>query len=74
MKKSKGEYLIFLDSDDIFVKTMMKIYILKLKKIVICNSINFKTLNKYKSLKKRKNYLISNKKIKNKSLIFQVLI
>ena len=71
MKKSKGEYLIFLDSDDIFEKTMLEnLYNKIIEKdvdIVICNSITFKTQNKRKIFSKRKNYLISNKRIKNKN-------
>ena len=75
MRKSKGEYLIFLDSDDVFEKTMLENLYTKIKEkdaeIVVCNSINFKTeKNNSKKFFKRKNYLISNKKIKNKNQIF----
>jgi glycosyltransferase involved in cell wall biosynthesis len=42
MKKSKGEYLIFLDSDDIFKENMLEELYKKIKgndlEIVICNS------------------------------------
>ena len=45
MKKSKGEYLMFLDSDDIFKKTMLEELYIKIKEndsdVVICNSQNF---------------------------------
>ena len=45
MKKSKGKYLIFLDSDDIFKKTMLEELYIKIKEndsdVVICNSQNF---------------------------------
>ena len=69
MNNSKGDYLIFLDSDDIFKKTMLEQMYMKIKEndaeIVICNSINFETIKKKKFFFK-KNYLISDKKIKNK--------
>ena len=69
MNNSKGDYLIFLDSDDIFKKTMLEQMYKKIKKndaeIVICNSINFETIKKKKIFFK-KNYLISDKKIKNR--------
>ena len=52
MKISKGEYLIFLDSDDIFNETMLEELYAKIKgnnlEIVICNSKNFYTFNNKK--------------------------
>ena len=49
MKASIGDYLIFLDSDDIFEDTMLEELYAKIKgydaEIVICNSKNFKTIN-----------------------------
>ena len=73
MKKSKGEYLIFLDSDDVCEKTMLENLYNKIKEknveVVICNSITFKTQNKRKKFSRRKNYLIK-KRIKNKNLPF----
>ena len=58
MEKSKGEYLMFLDSDDIFENIMLEELYLKIKnndlEIVICNSINFENNNwkKKKIIKK----------------------
>ena len=53
MKMAKGEYLIFLDSDDIFNETMLEELYAKIKgnnlEIVICNSNNFDTLNNKKN-------------------------
>ena len=52
MKMAKGEYLIFLDSDDIFNETMLEELYAKIKgnnlEIVICNSNSFDTLNNKK--------------------------
>ena len=57
MKKSKGEYLIFLDSDDIFKKTMLEELYIKIKEndsdVVICNSQNFEKKNGGKSFMKK---------------------
>ena len=71
MNISKGEYLIFLDSDDIFEKTMIeelyaRIYAYK-SEIVICNSKNFITVNGNKEFNENRNYIISNDMIKNKT-------
>ena len=58
MKKSKGEYLIFLDSDDIFKENMLEELYKKIKgndlEIVICNSKNFYTLNNKKIFYEKK--------------------
>ena len=63
INKTKGEYLIFLDSDDIFEDTMLEELYSKIKgndnDIVICNSNNFILLNGKKKIIKQKNYLIS---------------
>ena len=63
MKNAKGDYLMFLDSDDIFEQKMLEelfiTFITNNVDIVICNSINFNSENKLFT----KNYLISNKKI-----------
>ncbi len=71
IKKSKGEYLIFLDSDDIFEKTMLEEFYAKIKgnnvDVVICNSTNFKIKKNniilYYNLNYKKYYDI----LKNKS-------
>ena len=54
MKKSKGEYLIFLDLDDIFEKTMLENLYTKIKKkmlkllfviqLILKHKINIKNL------------------------------
>ena len=58
MKKSKGEYLIFLDSDDIFKENMLEELYIKIKgkdlDIVIFNSKNFYTLNNKKIFEEKK--------------------
>ena len=70
MKKSKGEYLIFLDSDDIFKKTMLEELYIKIKEnesdVVICNSQNFEKKKWWKKYYK-KNYLIKDNIIKQKT-------
>ena len=70
MKKSKGEYLIFLDSDDIFKKTMLEELYIKIKEndsdVVICNSQNFEKKKWWKKFYE-KNYLINNNIIKQKT-------
>ena len=72
INKTKGEYVIFLDSDDIFEDTMLEELYSKIKgnddDIVICNSNNFIFLNGEKKIIGQKNYLISDEIIiKNKS-------
>ena len=70
MKKSKGKYLIFLDSDDIFKKTMLEELYIKIKEndsdVVICNSQNFEKKKWWKKFYE-KNYMISNNIIKQKT-------
>ena len=70
MKKSKGEYLMFLDSDDIFKKTMLEELYIKIKEndsdVVICNSQNFEKKKLWKKFYE-KNYMISNNIIKQKT-------
>ena len=70
MEKSKGEYLLFLDSDDIFEDIMLEELYAKIKQndneIVICNSQNF-MVKENKKIFYRKNYLISDKILKIKS-------
>ena len=70
MEKSKGEYLLFLDSDDIFEDIMLEELYAKIKQndneIVICNSQNF-IVKENKKIFHRKNYLISDKILKIKS-------
>ena len=57
-KESKGEYLIFLNSNDIFDYSMIEELFAKIKgndaEIVICNSIEFKNENKNIKLNKDK--------------------
>ena len=64
MKESKGEYLMFLNSNDIFNNTMLEELYAKIKEnnleIIICNSINFKILNDEKIFNEHKNYIFSN--------------
>ena len=70
MNRSKGEYLMFLDSDDIFKKTMLEELYIKIKEkdsdIVICNSQNFETKKWWKKFYE-KNYIIEDKIIKEKT-------
>jgi glycosyltransferase involved in cell wall biosynthesis len=70
MEKSKGEYLLFLDSDDTFEDIMLEELYAKIKQndneIVICNSQNF-IVKENKKIFHRKNYLISDKILKIKS-------
>ena len=70
MKKSKGEYLMFLDSDDIFKKTMLEELYIKIKEndsdVVICNSQNFEKKKWWKKFYE-KNYLINDNIIKQKT-------
>ena len=70
MNRSKGEYLMFLDSDDIFKKTMLEELYIKIKEkdsdIVICNSQNFETKKWWKKFYE-KNYLINDNIIKQKT-------
>ena len=70
MKKSKGEYLMFLDSDDIFKKTMLEELFIKIKEndsdVVICNSQNFEKKKWWKKFYE-KNYLINDNIIKQKT-------
>ena len=67
MKESKGEYLMFLDSKDIFSNTMLEELYAKIKEnnleIIICNSINFKILNDEKIFNEHKNYIFSKEQI-----------
>ena len=67
MKESKGEYLMFLDSNDIFSDTMLEELYAKIKEnnleIIICNSINFKILNDKKIFNEHKNYIFSKDQI-----------
>ncbi len=66
MKASKGEYIIFLDSDDIFNETMLEELYAQIKgnnlEIVICNSQNFYIFNN-KTIFYKKNYSFSKKKL-----------
>ena len=68
MKNSKGEYLIFLDSDDIFEITMIEELYAKIKgnnaEIVICNSEYFYTMNN-KNIYDEKKYSVFENNIKN---------
>jgi len=61
---------MFLDSDDIFKKTMLEELYIKIKEnnsqIVICNSQNFE-IKKYGKKFYKKNYLINDEKLKNKT-------
>jgi len=70
MKKSKGKYLMFLDSDDIFKKTMLEELYIKIKEndsdVVICNSQNFEKKKWWKKFYE-KNYLINDNIIKQKT-------
>ena len=70
MNKSKGEYLIFLDSDDIFKKTMLEELYIKIKEndsdVVVCNSQNFEIKKRRKKFYE-KNYLINDEIIKQKT-------
>ena len=70
MNKSKGEYLIFLDSDDIFKKTMLEELYIKIKEndsdVVVCNSQNFEIKKRRKKFYE-KNYLIKDEIIKQKT-------
>jgi glycosyltransferase involved in cell wall biosynthesis len=65
MKASKGEYIIFLDSDDIFNETMLEELYAQIKgnnlEIVICNSQNFYIFNN-KTIFYKKNYSFSKKR------------
>ena len=60
MEKSKGEYLMFLDSDDIFESIMLEELYIKIKnndlEIVICNSIDFEDKNWKKKRVEKKFY------------------
>ena len=70
MGKSKGDYLLFLDSDDIFENIMLEELYAKIKQndneVVICNSQNF-IMKDNKKIFYRKNYLILDEILKNKS-------
>ena len=70
MNKSKGEYLMFLDSDDIFKKTMLEELYIKIKEndadVVICNSQNFENKKWWKKYYE-KNYFINDNIIKQKT-------
>ena len=61
MNVSKGDYLMFLDSDDIFEKTMLEELYIKIKEndsdVVICNSQNFEVKKWWKKYYE-KNYII----------------
>jgi glycosyltransferase involved in cell wall biosynthesis len=61
MNVSKGDYLMFLDSDDIFEKTMLEELYIKIKEndsdVVICNSQNFQVKKWWKKFYE-KNYII----------------
>ena len=64
MKKSKGKYLILLDSDDIFKKTMLEELYIKIKEndsdVVICNSQNFEKKKKRKKFYEKNNFINDN--------------
>ena len=70
MNISKGEYLIFLDSDDIFEDTMVEELFARIyaynNEIVICNSNNFIVENGNKKYIKKKNYYIQNNIVNKK--------
>ena len=72
MNISKGEYLIFLDSDDIFEDTMVEELFARIhaynNEIVICNSNNFIIENGKKIYNKNKNYYIPNNIVNNKTI------
>ena len=72
MLKAKGDYLMFLDSDDIFEKKMLEELFITIfvnnVDVVICNSKNFNSENKLF----KKNYKISNEKIKNTFSSFDI--
>ena len=72
MKKAKGDYLIFLDSDDIFEQKMLEELFITIitnnVDIVICNSINFNSEN----FLFEKNYIISNEKINKSFSSFEI--
>jgi glycosyltransferase involved in cell wall biosynthesis len=71
MNISKGDYIIFLDSDDIFEDTMIEELFARIyaynNEIVICNSKNFVIIKGQKIYNQNKNYYISNDIIKNKT-------
>ncbi len=72
MKKAKGDYLIFLDSDDIFEQKMLEELFITIitnnVDIVICNSINFNSEN----FLFEKNYIIPNEKINKSFSSFEI--
>ena len=71
MEASKGDYLIFLNSDDIFENTMLEELYAKIKgydtEIVICNSKDFKTINGSEKYFFKKKYSISDDSFMNKT-------
>jgi len=71
IKESKGQYLLFLDSDDVFKNTMIEDMYVNIKnydsEIVICNSNNFKIKKDGEKIFYKKNYVIFNDKIINKT-------
>ena len=71
IKKSKGEYLLFLDSDDIFKNTMIEDMYANIKnydsEIVVCNSNNFEIKNENEKIFYKKNYIFFDDKIINKT-------
>jgi len=70
-KESKGEYLIFLNSNDIFDYSMIEELFAKIKgndaEIVICNSIEFKNENKNIKLNKDKKIFNFDNNLKKKT-------
>ncbi len=70
IKESKGEYLLFLDSDDVFINTMIEDMYVNIKNndsdIVICNSNNF-VKNGNEKIFYKANYAILDDKIMNKT-------
>ena len=73
-KESKGEYLIFLNSNDIFDYSMIEELFAKIKgndaEIVICNSIEFKNENKNIKLNKDKKIFNFDNNLKKKTFSY----
>ena len=70
IKESKGEYLLFLDSDDVFINTMIEDMYVNIKNndsdIVVCNSNNF-VKNGNEKIFYKANYVFLDDKIMNKT-------